>query len=185
MGLHVLEREQFEMLTKQQRKLQTNIKAIKTMKTITIRASFVTLCIVSLTLARLSRNIPSSSTAFTYGYNQARTLFSNGRGRGRGSYSCRKLDDVLVGFWPDVKRQIFATCESNYRLWSTNIQQCKSGAEKFATEKASECVALSDCRDLGDIASNGVAGVFCSHIKYSSGNNFFPPTCVAVQGQCC
>jgi hypothetical protein len=170
---------------KQQRKLQ-NIKTIKTMKTNTIRA-FITLCIVSLTSARLSRNNPSSSAAFTYGYNQARTLFNNGRGgRGRGGYSCRKLDDVLVGFWPDVKRQVFATCESNYRLWATNIQQCKSGAEKFAMEKASECMALSDCHDLGDIAADGVAGVFCSRINYRSpSNNFFPPTCVSAAKSRC
>jgi hypothetical protein len=183
------------------------------MKPITIRA-FVTLCIVSMASARLlqsrnnprndprndprnnnprndprynprNNNTPSTSTAFTYGYNQARTLFNNGGGRGRGGYSCRRLDDVVSGFWPDVKRQVFATCESNYKLWSTSIQQCKSGAEKFVTEKAGECMALSDCRDLGDIAADGVAGVFCSRNQYTSGNNFFPPTCVSAAKSRC
>lgn len=76
------------------------------MKTITIRA-FITLCIVSLTSVRLSHNNPSTSTAFTKGYNQARTLFNNGDGRGRGGYSCHRLDDVRGGVWPDVKRQVF------------------------------------------------------------------------------
>jgi hypothetical protein len=47
-------------------------------------------------------------------------------------------------------------------------------------------MALSDCRDLGDIAASGVAGVFCSSRNDRLfWNSFFPPTCVAVAKSRC
>jgi hypothetical protein len=178
------------MLTKKAILFQTlQIIQTITMKTITcttITTSFIMLCILSPapTSARLLRKMQvkkNSSAPSTIGYNQARDLWNNSRRR----YACSSLNDVLDGFWPDVKNTVFPKCESTYKLWSTSISDCKTGAERFATEKAGECMALSDCRDLGDIAAGGVAGVFCSAPRMGRGRGFFPPTCVSTAKSRC
>lgn len=122
-------------------------------------ASFIALCFTSSASASVHHlRALQNSAAWTVGYNDARDLWDATQPR----YRCNELNDVVNSYWPDVKRQVWPTCESKYSLWSSRIQDCKDGAEAFTVEKVGDCVALSDCYALGDIAAEGVAGLFCS-----------------------
>ena len=110
-------------------------------------------------LRELSNQGQQPSTTWTVGYNLARNLWQSTRP----PYPCNSQSDVLQEFWPDVISEVYPECQSRYSgLWNTNTPECESGADAFVSEQVGDCASLSDCNALGDIAAEGVAGVFCN-----------------------
>ena len=78
---------------------------------------------------------------------------------------------------------MFAECETEYRFWPSRVEECKDGAQSVVFEKLNDCVATSDCRNLGELAASGVVSTFC--MFYSDPDAFFPVTCLSVAKNRC
>lgn len=155
-------------------------------------ATLITLCIALLqssstvSAARQLKmgmsNRPSTpSSAQKYGDKHASELYKKGK------YSCNKgMTDIIDKFWPKVKSKTFRECEKKYKK-SSDIQDCKNGAEYFVVDKANDCATLEDCRYLGEVASFDTATQFCSSGSQltSKRPEFFPPTCRSIAKSRC
>jgi hypothetical protein len=100
--------------------------------------------------------VAQRSGAASVGYGLASVLWD------QGNYQCSNVDDVLLGFYPDVLRVVYGKCSKTYALWANDATMCTNGAETFVADKADACVnQAEDCGLLADTAAMEVSATFC------------------------
>jgi hypothetical protein len=112
----------------------------------------------------------SSGGAYDYGYKEAEMLWNS-----NSKYTCTT---VFPRFWLDVKKPVFAKCDSKWMgFWQDSVDECKDGASDFVLEQIGDCATTADCYQLGIGAAAAVAGSFCRRESLYREREWLPREC--------